>query len=59
MAARRHRLIERPIMARDSEGMTNDMNVSNNNFDYKGFVANTEREVPTGPDPLHNREDQA
>ncbi|KMT13783.1 hypothetical protein BVRB_4g081580 [Beta vulgaris subsp. vulgaris] len=24
----------------------------------EGFVANSKRVVPTGPDPLHNREDQ-
>ena len=33
----------------------NDSSYSNSsNSDYEGFVANTEREVPTGPDPLHN-----
>ncbi|XP_021856413.1 uncharacterized protein [Spinacia oleracea] len=26
--------------------------------DFEGFVANSDRVVPTGPDPLHNRDDQ-
>ncbi|XP_021742917.1 uncharacterized protein LOC110708999 [Chenopodium quinoa] len=26
--------------------------------DFEGFVGNSKRVVPTGPDPLHNRDDQ-
>ncbi|KAH9608442.1 hypothetical protein KSS87_017145, partial [Heliosperma pusillum] len=47
------------INATRSNTMFKDNNVTGNNANsYGGWVADNEREVPTGPDPLHNREDQ-
>ncbi|KAL9248096.1 hypothetical protein vseg_021456 [Gypsophila vaccaria] len=60
---RRHHPIERSLEHGTNDHRTsNDVdlrsNYTSNGGDYGGHVAVSEREIPTGPDPLHNREDQ-
>ncbi|KAK9691876.1 hypothetical protein RND81_09G226200 [Saponaria officinalis] len=51
------------LVEKSRKHVSNDVNFNSSNYTsndgyYGAWVADNEREVPTGPDPLHNREDQ-